>query len=267
MSNLQPIEVFDGIRVFLCLAFFIYASWSDLKKREVSNKVWVVLAPPAFTLTVLRCFMFAQESLNIYALSFAITSALSVTLFYAGAFGGADAKALICLSIALPSYPETLFQPRSHFIPFFPITVFTNAVLLAAFTSLYIILRNLLWRLKASRKLFEGFGNESFGRKALTLISGYKVSASELQKKAFLFPLEDVERGEAGDFRRLVVFPKDEERNQIVERLLGAVREEKIRDEVWATPGLPMLIFITAGLIVALFFGDLVWAFCRFMLG
>jgi prepilin signal peptidase PulO-like enzyme (type II secretory pathway) len=28
---------------------------------------------------------------------------------------------------------------------------------------------------------------------------------------------------------------------------------------VWATPGLPMLIFITLGLIVALTAGDIVW--------
>jgi prepilin signal peptidase PulO-like enzyme (type II secretory pathway) len=36
---------------------------------------------------------------------------------------------------------------------------------------------------------------------------------------------------------------------------------------VWATPGLPMLIFITLGLIVALLFGDIVWLLVRFILG
>jgi len=60
--------------------------------------------------------------------------------------------------------------------------------------------------------------------------------------------------------RRLLVFPKDEEREAIVERILKAASEEKLEKEVWATPGLPMLIFITAGLIVALTFGDIIWA-------
>ncbi|MCK5563497.1 peptidase A24, partial [Candidatus Bathyarchaeota archaeon] len=32
----------------------------------------------------------------------------------------------------------------------------------------------------------------------------------------------------------------------------------KIQNNIWATPGLPMLIFITAGLVIALVFGDLV---------
>jgi prepilin signal peptidase PulO-like enzyme (type II secretory pathway) len=36
---------------------------------------------------------------------------------------------------------------------------------------------------------------------------------------------------------------------------------------VWATPGLPMLIFVTLGLIVALFFGDIVWLFVRALFG
>ena len=36
---------------------------------------------------------------------------------------------------------------------------------------------------------------------------------------------------------------------------------------VWATPGLPMLIFVTLGLIVALLLGDLVWLLVRSILG
>ena len=53
---------------------------------------------------------------------------------------------------------------------------------------------------------------------------------------------------------------------EIVERLSNAVDAGKIDSYVWATPGLPMLIFITAGLIVALVFGDVVWLLVRFIL-
>ena len=66
--------------------------------------------------------------------------------------------------------------------------------------------------------------------------------------------------------RRLVVIPKDEGRDAIVERLAKAVEAGKIQNTVWATPGLPMLIFITAGLIIALFFGDIVWTCIRLLL-
>jgi prepilin signal peptidase PulO-like enzyme (type II secretory pathway) len=40
-----------------------------------------------------------------------------------------------------------------------------------------------------------------------------------------------------------------------------------MKDKAWATPGLPMLIFVTAGLIVALFGGDIVWICIRLILG
>jgi len=254
--------ILDGARVFLSLAFLVYASWSDYKTREVSNKVWAVLAPSAFALTTLQFLMFAPELLYTYVLSFIITSALSLALFYAGAFGGADAKALICLSLALPSYPIYLLQPPQNIIsPIFPIIVFTNAVLLAALTVVYAILRNLFWKSRNEKGFFEGLEKESVGRKILTFICGYKVKVSQLETWEHLYPLEDINMTETGESRRkLLVFPKDEEREGIVARILKAVDEGKLEDGVWATPGLPMLIFITAGLIVALTFGDIVWA-------
>ncbi|MFQ5999216.1 MAG: A24 family peptidase C-terminal domain-containing protein [Candidatus Bathyarchaeia archaeon] len=254
-------EVFDGARIALCLSFLIYASWSDYKTREVSNRVWAILAPSAFALTSFQFFMFAPELLYNYALSFMLTSALSLALFYAGAFGGADAKALICLSLALPFYPAHLLQPPHDFVfLFFPITVFTNAVLLAALSAFYALLRNSLWKSRTKRGLFQGLEKESIGRKILTLICGYKVEISELKKKEYLYPLEDVYVTETGESkRRLLVFPKDEEREEIVERILKATEEGKLENEVWTTPGLPMLIFITAGLIFALALGDIVW--------
>ena len=62
-----------------------------------------------------------------------------------------------------------------------------------------------------------------------------------------------------------MVVPHDEGRDKIVERLSNAVEKEKIDSYVWATPGLPLLIFITLGFIVALVFGDIVWLLVRFV--
>jgi preflagellin peptidase FlaK len=253
-------EIFDGARVLLCLTFLVYASWSDYKTREVSNIVWGILAPLAVALTAFQFFMFTSELLYTYFLSFAITSALAIALFYAGAFGGADAKALMCISLALPVYPKHLLQQPWFVSPLFPITVFTNGVLLAAISVVYALFRNLLWRSRNEKGLFEGLEKESVGRKILTLLCGYKVKISKLKKVAHLYPLEDVYVNETEENRRkLLVFPKDEEREDIVERLLKAADEGELKNGVWATPGLPMLIFITVGLIVALAYGDIVW--------
>ena len=260
-------------RTLLTLTFLIYASFCDYKTREVSNSVWIFFAPLAFTLTLLEIYIYEFSQLSLYGMSFGLTAAFAVILFYSGGFGGADAKSLMCIALALPFYPENLFTPLSGGISpisqtFFPITVFSNSVLLAAATAVYMFLHNIFWHQRTGIKLFEkGHKNESLGKKILVLITGYRVSVNKLKEKWHLYPLEDVENVENELKRKFVVLPRDEGRNAIVERLAKAVEAGKIQDMVWATPGLPMLIFITAGLILALFFGDIVWICISFLLG
>ena len=259
-------EILDGARVVLSLIIMVYASWSDWKNREVNNTVWMVFAPLAFALTTVQYVFFLQELLLVYVLSFAVTFGIATVLFYAGAFGGADAKALMCLALALPYYPTNLLSQAPFFSPILPLTVFSNAVLLAALTVVYALLRNLLWKLKGA-KLFEGFQNESLWRKLLVLVTGYKVELAALEKNAHVFPIEDIAAGETGEGeRRLLLFPKDETQEAIMARLRSAGQEGKIKDGIWVTPGLPLLIFITAGLIIALLFGDIVWLVLRYFL-
>jgi preflagellin peptidase FlaK len=150
---------------------------------------------------------------------------------------------------------------------FFPITIFSNSVLLAAATAIYMLMRNIFWRQKTGKKLFERGLGESFGKKLLVLVTGYKIPIDKLKEKWHLYPLEDVEKTENGLKRKLVVLPKDKGREAIVERLSKAAEAGKIQNTVWATPGLPMLIFITLGLVIALFFGDIVWICISFLLG
>jgi len=265
--------ILESGRAFFSIVFLLYASWSDFKTREVSNTIWILLAPSVFTLTSLQIFFYEPSHLTFYGVSFAVTTAFALILFYSGGFGGADAKALMCLALALPFYPENLFTPISGITSpisqnFFPITVFSNSVLLAAATAVYLFSHNIFWHWRTGRKLFEGHEKESFGRKILVLLTGYKVSVNRLKEKWHLYPMEDIEENvENVHKRKLVVIPRDKGRNEIVQRLAKAVEAGKINDAVWATPGLPMLIFITAGLIISLFFGDIVWVCIHFFLG
>ena len=125
------------------------------------------------------------------------------------------------------------------------------------FTVFYAIFRNISWKLKNNKGVFAGLETESFWRKFLAIISGYKVRLSSLEK-GHLEPLEDIEiNDERERKRKLLVFPSYEEHEDIVSRLKENDNERN--GWVWVTPGLPLLIFITAGLIVALAYGDLVW--------
>ncbi len=210
-----------------------------------------------------------------YALSFGVTAGLAFLLFYTGGFGGADSKALMCIALALPFAPIALFtpipfdglSPISQFI--YPITIFGNAVLFAAASGIYMVLRNVIWHKKNRAKMFSGtLSSESLGKKLLVLITGYKMTVAKLKEKWHVFPMEDIDEEDGNNVKRkLIIIPHDEGRDNIVERLSKAAEAGKIDAYVWATPGLPMLIFVTLGLIVALFFGDLVWLLVRFVLG
>jgi preflagellin peptidase FlaK len=263
----------EAARTALTLSFLFYASWSDYKTREVSNIVWIFYAPLAFALTFTELIIYEDfQTLQFYGLSFSLTATLAIMLFYAGGFGGADAKALMCLALAMPFYPENILTPiLKEASPiartFFPLTVFNNSVLLAAATAIFIFIYNIVWHKKNGEKIFKEFEDESIGRKILTLMTGYKMPIHKLKEKWHLYPLEDVEEDtDKGFKRKLVVIPKDEERNAMLERLERAAEHGKIQGMVWTTPGLPMLIFITMGLVIALFFGDIIWTCIDFVL-
>ncbi len=253
------------------MAVLTYSSWSDYKTREVSNRVWAIYAPIALTLSLTQMTLYEPSQLPFYVLSFGVTAGLALLLFYAGGFGGADSKALMCIALSLPFAP-LLFSPllavspTSQFI--FPITIFGNAVLFAAASGIYMILRNIIWHKKRGDKIFSGnLASESIGKKFLVLITGYKMNISEVKAKWHIFPLEDVDDNQVNPKRTLVIVPKEEGREKIVERLSNSVNTGKIDCYVWATPGLPMLIFVTLGLITALFFGDVVWLLVQTILG
>jgi preflagellin peptidase FlaK len=276
---MQPFQAtILAAKVTLSVAFLLYASWSDYKTREVTNRVWAIYAPTAVILTIVEMLLNEQElftKLSLFGLSFGVTAAIALILFYSGGFGGADSKALMCIALALPISTETFFQPifPSGISPLyqvlFPLTIFSNSVLFAAASGIYMLLRNLIQRATTGTKLFEGnLATESIGKKIIVLVTGYKIPLEKLKEKWHIYPMEDVnDNGEKPPERKLVIVPKDEGRNEIVERLSNAINTGKISSRVWATPGLPMLVFVTIGLIVTVLFGDLVWLLVSFVFG
>ena len=259
----------------ITVAVLIYASWRDYKCREVSNRVWIIYLPIAAVLSLVDLLFFDSSKLLFFGVSLGFTVGLAFLLFFSGGFGGADSKALMCIAVALPFAPLVLITPivNGSLSPIaqyiFPLTIFGNAVLFAAASIIYILVRNVVWHRRNGKKMFTGtLATESVGKKILVLITGYRVTIGKLKEKWHIFPMEDVsDQEEVIIKRKLVIVPHEEGRNEMVERLSNAVESGKIDSYVWATPGLPMLIFITAGLIVALLFGDVVWLLVKFIVG
>jgi len=252
--------VINLISVLVVLAFLGYGSWSDIKTREVSNIVWLLFAPVGATLTVARLYV-SPELLWISLGSIVVATSFALLLFYTGVFGGADAKGLICIGISIPTLPENILVYATLFHPFFPVVVLTNSFLVAISMALYILVRNIFWKHSTHGSLFLGLEKEPTWKKAFALVSGYKADFREVEDKIYLYPLEKViESGDAVE-RRLNLFVEAEvERQDLLEKLRPYVEKAVIPSEIWATPGLPMLVFVTIGFILAFVVGDLIFS-------
>ncbi len=270
-------EIFAAARIIVTMVFLVYASWSDFKTREVTNKVWVVYAPIGLILSLAELLIYEPSQLGLFGLTVGVTIGFALLLFYTGGFGGADSKALMCIAVTLPFFPSSLLvpllpggtSPLSQVL--FPITILSNAVLVAAASAVYLLLRNIARKARSGKPLFDGtLSQESWGRKIVVLVTGQKFPISTLKAKWHIYPLEDITETENNvdlPKRNLLVVPRDEGRDEVLNRLSTAAEKGQIDSKVWATPGLPMLIFVLVGLILALSLGDIVWVLISSLFG
>lgn len=251
----------DLIKVSVSAVSLTAASIYDIKFREVPDELWLLYGPTGLLLTVIQTVTNDLKLLQTAGLSLLVTSILSITIFYLGLFGGADAKALICLSLTIPTPPT--FKKTVDTLPLFPITVFNNSVLTAALLTLAFLTYNLTWKLKTGKELFHDLESEPAYRKLTALMTGYKIEVGKLAEKQFTYPLEKVEIDEDGKVVRRLVLSARLEGDEEVERRLSSMRG--LNCEVWATPALPFLIFITLGFFLSLIAGDLIYTLIKTM--
>ena len=217
-----------------------YASYTDLRTREVSDKLWILFSAIGVAIGVYEYLYgsLTQELLMIL-LSFGITTAISVALYRFGFFGGADAKALIVISILLP-----LTTASSTIHPFTGIIILTNAALITAFLAISYAIRNLVM-ISRGEKIFIGFESEPLWKKVAAVFLGFRVR--DASKHKFLLSLEENAEG-VRRFRFSLLREEDE-----------FVKE----GDVWVTPGIPFIVFLTAGLFVTILAGDLLMTMTR----
>ncbi len=257
MNNLY--EWLDPLRIIINLTFLSYASWHDYKSREVSNMVWVFYAPLGLTLTLLHIFLTNNLSLLIVlALSFSIFAGITIPLFYLGFFGGADVKAFLCLSLAMPFAPTSSFPYLGVVSPLYGMSIFGNSVIVSALTAVAMLLYNLFLYAKTGTKLFEGLDNESTIKKLVAMFTGYKVTVSEFKNKPHIAPMEEPTKGENGKIiRTLRLFIRtDIDREELVDQIENLLGEQQ---KIWVTPYLPFIVFITIGFVLTLLVGDIIF--------
>ena len=248
----------DVVGLVASFTFLIYSSWSDIMTREVSDRVWMIFYPVGIVLTVIR--LVAQVgSWQQILLSVAITVAISLLLPYLGLWGGADGKGFICLALMNPVVPAVGGDVFRIVDPLFPVVVFSNAYVASLCAVLYPVQRNL--RTQRGKTLFEGFEHESLLHKVTALFTGYRVRVDELDSKPYLFLLESVHLLESKVERSFkFTFRIDLDYSNQLAEVKRAAELGLLPGGVWASPGLPFLVFVTLGLAISLLLGDIVWS-------
>jgi preflagellin peptidase FlaK len=255
-AHTQPIVLtgerkMDTYLIAFTLLLLAYAGYSDIRKRSVSNIVWLVLSVVGIAFAGYRTVVQGASFLLPLICSATITSALSFLFFRLGFFGAADAKALICISLLFTTQP--MFTLSSHHFPIFgaslplifpfAVIVLLNAAVLALAVPISLFFRNLY-----------SLGLKKFIRNAALCFVAYRVNINELRSDRFARLTHTYEEIN-GHLTKRYSLDGISLNSATIGQLKAYHKERKIAAEVWVTPELPFILFITLGFMICCLLG------------
>jgi preflagellin peptidase FlaK len=240
------------VRILIAASMLGSASFFDIRKREVSDLLWVFFGIIALAVYALEFAYGGTFDLFMTAISILIAAAVSFGIYKSGLFGGADALALVTLAAILPTYGgsmERMIPLGGVFMlhPIVPLVVLSNAVILSVSMVGLNLISNAVYASRNPGRLFEGLEHESANKKIIAAVIGYRTK----DMPGYAFPIERTVDG-----RRQFSFS------------LGNAETAgyESRQNVWVTRGTPFLAFMLAGFVVMLFAGDIAGVILRLFL-
>ena len=241
----------DIYRVVFSLLILAYASYSDIRKRSVSNVVWLVMGGVGITVAGYYTVVQGMSFLIPLVFSATITSVVSYVFFRLRLFGAADAKALICIAVLFPTQPG--FIILSHHFPLFgafvpvvfpfALIVLLNASVLALAVPISLFFRNL-----------HSLGLKEFMRNAAMCFVAYRVNIDGLRNIRFARLTHTYEETD-GHLTRRYSLGGTPINSKTVQQLKAYHGEQKVGAEVWVTPELPFILFISLGFLASCLVG------------
>ncbi|MDV7350849.1 A24 family peptidase [Halorubrum distributum] len=135
---------------------FAWAAIRDVRTRRLPNRLWpplylfgaLLLVWEIVTIWPLGGFVEMRFLVRV-AISLLFVAPLGYAFWYLGAFGGADAKAMIALALVFPTFPAyevagIAFPVVDTQLGVFSLTILTNAVLLGLAYPIGLAVRNLV---------------------------------------------------------------------------------------------------------------------------
>jgi archaeal preflagellin peptidase FlaK len=230
----ETLEILDIIRLATGALILLYASYTDIKIRQASNKLWLVMGSIAIILLIIQYFTEGFEN-YFYLIFIPVMIGLVYLLFQLRViFGGADAKALMAIAILVPIEPSFIGFPiqKGAFMPF-SWTIFQNSLIIFLFIPLSLFIFNIFKRNLRFPNAFLGY-----------------VMDIETARKKFVWPLEKFVDGKV----KFSYMPKEFDANKEYNKFV----KEGIKD-IWVTPKVPFMIPLLIGFIVSFIFGDILF--------
>jgi len=224
LDGLSEVAVARVIAAFTMLGL---ACFFDVKKREINDILWIGFS----VLSAILIFVSPDvwSSLRIVGVSL-IIAPIALVLWRFGVFGGADAFCLMVLASLAP-----MFTLNSSQIT--PFSTLTNAAILSV-TPLFVNLSRNVISILRKEDIFEGI-DETKTKKIIAVFIGYKAKNPQ-----YSFSLERIVDGK----KRLDFSLKHAEQTLFCDD-----------HGVWVTPGIPYVLYITAGFVIQVLYGDILF--------
>jgi preflagellin peptidase FlaK len=222
-----------------------YASYKDVKTREIHDMVWIVPGAVGLLLDVYELF-FGIISLQGVLFSVGFMVILSGVLWFLRLFGDADLIAFVTLAVIHPRTPVYGFIGYPPL--FFSFTLIANSAIAGLLTAFYTFAVNLLALLRG-RVLFDRYSDVSVFRKTAILFTGRNMPMELVRGPPFEYPLEV--KGE------LIIKPNlfDDETASKEFRIL----REKGENMVWVSATLPYIVVLFVGYLISILYGDVMF--------
>jgi len=242
----------DIVAVAFSLLVLVYASYRDIKQRTVPNKVWLLMLLVGVSFVLYYILSIGVPYIIRVAWSLGVTSALCYLFYRFHLFGGADAKSLISIALLFPTHPQfailSLQFPIYGGLPqAFPLAMLTMLYgsFLALLVPIFLFFRNL--QKLGIRAVLSNLG---------MAFLGYRVPVDQLAGRRNVKLLHVYEESNGSIRRRFNPggMPVDD---STLETLRRYHKQGKIPGEVWVTPEVPFLFFITCGFVMSTFLGGL----------
>lgn len=224
---MDGIQSLTEIRIFLAISMLFLASVLDLRKREINDILWIGFGGIAILL-----FFFNGELWQTFVLLLIslMIAPVAILIWRMGVFGGADAFCLIVLSALAPMATLGTLQIT-------PFSTLTNAAILSLTPILVNITRNVIAVLR-KECIFKEITASRLD-KVMAFCIGYKARNSK-----YSFSIERTD----GTRKKFDFSFKHAEKTTF-----------STASDTWVTPGIPYVLYITAGFITQVFYGDIIF--------